>query len=80
MTPGVGRSIVGPGAPGKARIEARPAREKAGGDIDPDDEAKRIKDKAGQDGAVRPGAQTRRPGSNMQADTASGVSKEPNQP
>lgn len=77
-----GEAVVGagPGDPGKAKVEARPAREKAGGDIDPDDEAKRIKDKVAPGGAVRPGRQTRRPGGSVPTDAASGAPKEPNQP
>lgn len=75
-----GEAVVGPGAPGQPKVETKPAREKAGGDIDPDDEAKGIKDEAAQGGAVRPGRQTRRPGSSVPTDAASGASKEPNQP
>ncbi|GEM_PF-5824655 len=50
-----GEAVVGagPSAPGKIKVETKPAREKAGSDIDPDDEVKRVRDKAAQSGASK---------------------------
>ena len=76
-----GEAVVGAGPdPDLPKVETRPAREKAGGDIDPDDEVKRVRDKAAPGGAARPGRQTRRPASSARTDAASGAAKESNQP